>query len=109
MKTSRTTKMTIDEAKNVLEKAKRELPSWEVVKNTAYPDEVVRKRVLFNLLKMFYRAAGSNADIMRRPEESFEEAIGRFVFRSTGGSWFPSRPEIDGVVETAFTHRMYRA
>ena len=97
--------MTIDEAKRVLEKAKQDLPGWEIVMNSDYSDEAVRDGALFNLLKMFYEAAGSNEIVMRRPEESFEEAIGRFVFASTEGSYYPNRTELDDIVETVFAQR----
>ncbi len=100
-----TRQLRVEEVESVLEQAKEALAKWEVVMNATYTDEAVREGVLINLLKMFYQAAQFSAEIMRRPGESFEEAIGRFVFDATGKSHFPSRKEIDDIVETALAYR----
>jgi hypothetical protein len=94
--------MTVDEIRGIFEKAKRELPSWEVVMNSTYSDEQVRDGVLFNLLKIFYAAFGLDDEVMRQPGESFEEALKHLVYSRT--SYIPSR-EIKDIVEAALEHR----
>jgi hypothetical protein len=95
--------MTKEEAQHLFEKAKNELPSWEVVMNNTYTNEQVRDGVLFNILKIFHGAVGHDGPVVRKAGESFEEAICQLVLHHTG-SYIPNR-EIEEVVEAALEHR----
>lgn len=95
--------MTKEEAKRIFEKAKQELASWEVVMNSTYTDEQVRHGVLLTLLKIVSEAIGREDPAMRRPGESLEETICRWVLQETG-SYIPDH-EIEDVVKAAIDHR----
>ena len=97
--------MTKEEAQEIFERAKRELPSWEVVMNGTYTDEQVRDGVLFNMLKMFYGAIGHDDQIFRKPEQSFEGAIAEFLVDNPG-SYHPHN-DIEDVIEVAMEQRRH--
>jgi hypothetical protein len=94
--------MTKEDVIGIFEKAKHDPPSWQVVMNNTYTDEQVRTGVLLNLLKMLYTAIEHDGPVMRKPSESFEEAINSLVLHHT--SYIPNR-EIEDVVETTMKHR----
>jgi hypothetical protein len=95
--------MTKETAQEIFERAKRELPSWELVMNRTYTDEQVRDGIQSNLLKMFYEAIGNDGPVMRKPEQSYVEAIAEFL-RDNPGSYHPHN-DIEDVIEVAMEHR----
>jgi hypothetical protein len=95
--------MTKEEAQEIFKKAKRELPSWEVVMNRTYNDEQVRDGVQCNLLKMFYEAIGHDGPVVRKHDQSFEAAIAE-ILQDIPGSYHPHN-DIEAVIEVAMEHR----
>lgn len=98
--------MTKEEAQEIFERAKRELPSWKVVMNGRYTEQEVREGVLHELLKMFYEATGNDNPVFRKEGESYEMAIAEFL-RDNPGSYSPYE-DIEDVVEVAMEHRRRR-
>jgi hypothetical protein len=95
--------MTKEQAKEIFERAKRDQLSWEVVMNRTYTDEQVRDGIHSNLLRMFYEAAGHDGSVMRKPEQSYEQAIAEFLIDNPG-SYHPHN-DIEDVIEVAMEHR----
>jgi len=95
--------MTKEQAKEIFERAKRDLLSWEVVMNRTYTDEQVRDGIQSNLLRMFYEAIGHDGSVMRKPEQSYEQAIAEFLIDNPG-SYHPHN-DIEDVIEVAMDHR----
>ena len=92
-----------EEVQGIFERAKRELPSWEVVLNSTYTDAQVRDGVQSNLLKMFYEAIGHDGPVIRKPEQSYEQAIAELLLDNPG-SYHPHN-DIEDVIEAAMEHR----